>query len=117
MLNISELERARLKVLFKKAWNGLESQSFQRCTMVIKDSDGDIMTACVLSNSAGQRCAIGWMLDDPGAPGQVSSMDVKLLENRNVTFIRDMRNAHDSSSEPECMKRRLTAVAELWGLG
>ena len=116
MLNISQPERDQIKVLFKKAWDGLASQSFQRCTMIITDGDGDEMKACVLSNSAGERCAIGWMLDNPGEPGQVSSMDVKLLENRHKTFIRDMRHAHDTSYTPESMRRRLTAVAELWGL-
>lgn len=113
---ISDHERSYLKMLFHKAFNGLRSQNFERCTMTVIDRDGDKVVSCVLSNTAGQRCAIGWMLDDPGEPGLVSSMDVKILEQKNLSFIRDMRNAHDHSHEPGIMECRLKAVAVLWGL-
>lgn len=96
--------------MFNRAWRGLKSQGFMRCT------DGGV---CVYDDGHGHHCAWGWVDHESwGYWGSVNRLYGEgigvagVLDYDDCEFARDLQMAHDDSHEPAAMEEALRWLAQ-----
>lgn len=103
-----------LQEMFDKAWNGLKSQSFERCYSVDKE-------ACVYDDGKGKHCAWGWVDEESWTYGQRGVVDINTtittsLSFDKLRFAQNLQQAHDKGANPENVVLRLRELAADYGL-
>lgn len=104
--------------IFDKAVAGLRSQKFEKSM---------IGASCAYRGINGQRCAIGWLIDNAdynedleglsiNDPRVQKMANVHPQNQRDEAFLGKLQLTHDTNSQPLNMKRNLEGLALMYDL-
>ncbi len=111
--------------MFNRAWNGLKSQGFTRCTQEPDSLDTTVSQCLYTSKDGTKHCAWGWVdtsIKYEQSTGWVSNLKTRGiglaadLTDEQMGFVSELQGCHDRCENPQDMHDSLINLASRYEL-